>query len=239
MTRTVIIGPEHAPVATLILGDAYQVTPTLGWFDALCMDPPYKFNNEGGGHWREERGAAEQMMEEGLTEGFDHTIINSLLCGSVVVFCHNDQLADLLPYLRGNFHRHVVCMWIKSNPAPHRNKHYLADTEPYVHAWNRSFHPVGEHHDMHRFVLATSMPRKVFGHATVKPLSVMDKIMRNLAGQTVLDPFMGTGSTGISAIRAGKRFTGIEHNPVHFETACARIRDAWAQLEAASKEKVA
>ena len=239
MTRTVIIGPEHAPVATLILGDAYQVAPTLGWFDALCMDPPYKFNNSGGGHWRAERGAAEQMIEEGLTEGFDHTIINPLLCGAVVVFCHNDQLADLLPYLRGSFHRHALCMWIKENPAPHRNKHYLADTEPYVHAWNRSFHPLGDHHDMHRWVTATPLPSKVFGHATVKPLKVMDKIIRNLAGQTVLDPFMGTGSTGIAAIRAGKRFTGIEHNPVHFETACGRIRDAWAQIEAANKAWVA
>lgn len=39
---------------------------------------------------------------------------------------------------------------------------------------------------------------------------------------------MGTGSTGVAAIRAGKTFTGIEHNPKHFQTAIQRISDAWA-----------
>ena len=76
------------------------------------------------------------------------------------------------------------------------------------------------------------MPSKVFGHPTVKPQTVMDKILRNVAGETVIDPFMGTGSTGVAAIRAGKRFTGIEHNPTHFETACQRIAAAVAGMEA-------
>lgn len=43
---------------------------------------------------------------------------------------------------------------------------------------------------------------------------------------TICDPFMSTGSTGVAAIRAGKRFVGIEHNPKHFETALTRIRAA-------------
>ena len=41
------------------------------------------------------------------------------------------------------------------------------------------------------------------------------------------DPFMGTGSTGVAAIRAGKRFEGIEHNPTHFATAVQRITEAY------------
>jgi site-specific DNA-methyltransferase (adenine-specific) len=59
----------------------------------------------------------------------------------------------------------------------------------------------------------------------------MDKIMRNMAGETVCDPFMGTGSTGVAAIRAGKRFFGIEHNPTHFATAVDRITAAWKQMQ--------
>ncbi len=63
----------------------------------------------------------------------------------------------------------------------------------------------------------------------------MDKIARNVAGFTVCDPFMGTGSTGVAAIKAGKVFTGIEHNPTHFATAIQRITEAWeiSQWEAA------
>jgi len=45
---------------------------------------------------------------------------------------------------------------------------------------------------------------------------------------------MGTGSTGIAALRAGKRFTGIEHNPKHFNTAVQRLRAVWAEIEGAA-----
>jgi site-specific DNA-methyltransferase (adenine-specific) len=219
---------EHFGNATLYLGDAYTIRPNLGWMDVDAMDPQYEFDNSGGGEFRKARGASDQIVAEGLDQGFDHSIINPLLCGSVVVFCHNDQLPKLLTYLDGSFHRFVVNFWAKPNPSPHRNKHYLADTEPYIHAWNRGHHPVGGHHDMHRWISAGSIPSKVYRHPTVKPDVVMAKIIRNLAGESVCDPFMGTGSTGVAAIRAGKRFTGIERNPVHFETACRRIAEAAA-----------
>lgn len=209
--------------ATLYLGDAYAIRPTLGWMDADVMDPPYLFDNSGGGAYRAARGASDQIVAEGLDQGFDHAIINPLLCGACVVFCHNDQLPDLLPYLAGSFHRSVVLFWSKPNPPPHRNRHYLADTEPYIHAWSRGHHPVGAHHDMHRCITAQSLPSKLFGHPTVKPEAVMDKIIANVAGETVCDPFMGTGSTGVAAVRAGKRFFGIERNPAHFATAVRRI----------------
>jgi site-specific DNA-methyltransferase (adenine-specific) len=76
------------------------------------------------------------------------------------------------------------------------------------------------------------MPSKVHGHPTVKPDAVMDKIIRNVSGKSVCDPFMGTGSTGVAAIRAGKRFVGIEHNHAHFDTACRRIEEATRRIAA-------
>ena len=221
----VVIGP-----ARLILGDAYEIRPMLGFHDADVLDPPYLFNNSGGGAFRKARGASDQIVDEGLDQGFDHAIINPLLCGAVVVFCHNDQLSKLLPHLDGLFHRFVVLQWIKPNPSPMRNKHYLADTEPYVHAWNRGCHPVGEHHDMHRTIAAMPLPSKVYGHPTVKPDAVMAKILTNVNGRSVCDPFMGTGSTGCAALRAGKSFVGIEKNPDHFATACQRILEVFVEM---------
>lgn len=79
---------------------------------------------------------------------------------------------------------------------------------------------------MHRWVEAPVQPSKRYGHPTVKPEQVMDKIMRNISGETVCDSFMGTGSTGVAAVKAGKRFVGIEKNPRYFEVAVARIREA-------------
>ncbi|MFM2271452.1 MAG: hypothetical protein RL702_517, partial [Pseudomonadota bacterium] len=97
----------------------------------------------------------------------------------------------------------------------------------YVHAWSKGHHPAGSVNELLR-VRRIASPRGParFDHPTTKPLDLMDSIMVNIAGDTVCDPFMGTGTTGVATIRAGKRFTGIEHNPAHFETACSRIRDA-------------
>ena len=71
-----------------------------------------------------------------------------------------------------------------------------------------------------------SPPSKLYGHPTVKPDAVMDKIVRNVAGDRIADPYMGSGSTGVAAIKAGKQFFGIEHNEKHFATAVARITAA-------------
>ena len=224
------IGPH-----TLYRADAYQLRPQLGFFDAEVMDPPYRFDNRGGGTFRKSRMGADMIVDQQLNQGFDYSIINPLRAGSVVVFCHNDQLPGLLAYLDARYRRFCLLGWIKPNPSPMRNKHYLADVEPYVHAWNHGFHPVGVHHDMHRWITAGTMPAKTFGHPTVKPLPVMDKIARNLSGGTVIDPFMGTGSTGVAAVRAGKIFTGIEHDPRHFATAVERVSAAYAHsLEGAA-----
>lgn len=69
MIPTVTIGPHR-----LILGDAYAVRPGLGWMDCDCMDPPYAFNNSGGGAFRKARGASDQIVAEQLDRGFDHSV---------------------------------------------------------------------------------------------------------------------------------------------------------------------
>jgi len=221
----------HIGPATLYLGDAYAIRPTLGFFDADVMDPPYEFKASGGGQFRASRVTLDQIVEEGLDQGFDQSIINPLMCGAVVAFCHNDQLTKLIPYLDGSFHRFALCAWRKLTPMPVANKHYRPELEIYLHAWNRDYHPRGELADLMRIVESRSRKAADFGHPTVKPDIVMDKILRNVAGETICDPFMGTGSTGVAAIRAGKRFTGIEHNPTHFQTAVSRISAAWAEMQ--------
>ncbi len=223
------IGPHR-----LFLGDAYAIRPSLGWMDADVMDPPYLINATGGGRYRKRRPMFDQIQSEGLAAGFDISIINPLLCGAAVVFASNDQLADLLVHLRGTFHRHALCVWQKTNPQPTANKSYRTDAEFYVHAWRRDHHPIGDATEKLRVSRITS-PRGParFRHSTTKPDLLMDKIIRNVAGETICDPFMGTGSTGVAAIRAGRIFTGIEHNQKHFETAVARCAAAWEERRAA------
>lgn len=229
MTTTVTIGS-----ATLHLGDAYEIRPRLGFHDADLFDPPYLIRATGGGRYRKARSHMKRIEDEGLHRGFDMNIIDPLLCGAAIVFASNDQLAELLARAGGLFHRHALCVWQKTNPQPVANKHYRPDAEFYVHAWNRGYHPSGDLGDLHR-VSRISSPRgrARFGHPTTKPDALMGKIVRNTAGESICDPFMGTGSTGVAAIRAGKRFVGIERNQEYFDTAVQRITAAVAELEQA------
>jgi len=87
--------------ATLYLGDAYEILPHLGFVDALVTDPPYEFKVSGGGVFRKKRKNMEEIRAAGLDKGFDHTLFKAAQFGSVVMFCHNDQLVKLLPYVAG------------------------------------------------------------------------------------------------------------------------------------------
>lgn len=68
-------------------------------------------------------------------------------------------------------------------------------------------------------------------HPTQKPVAVMEWCIKQLKRQAdlIIDPYMGSGTTGIAAVKAGRRFIGIEIDERHFETACKRIRAAVAQ----------
>lgn len=208
--------------ATLYLGDCEQYLQEIGRVDALVMDPQYDFKTSGGGRLRKKRPNMDKIAAAGLDKGFDPAIFDLTLYGSVVTFCHNDQLPKILTWLAAHYPRFVLCGWRKTNPMPVANKHYQPEIEPYIHAWQLPFHPTGDLADKKRIIDAP-VGKSPYEHPTVKPDAVMNKILKNVSGQTVLDPYAGTGSTGIAAIRAGKRFIGIEKNPDFFLIMCQRF----------------
>ncbi len=79
-------------------------------------------------------------------------------------------------------------------------------------------------------VMPFSAPRDR-AHPNEKPLALVRRFLDLHAapGQTVLDPFMGSGTTGVAAVELGLGFIGIELDPRHFETACRRIEKAVSQ----------
>lgn len=214
--------------ATLFLGDCYELLADgrKFWFEdtALVSDPPYLFNTSGGGALRKSRKYVDLIAEHGLDKGFEFDRLQSEKFGTVVLFCHNDQLPDLLAKVKEKFHRFALCAWHKSNAMPVANKHYKPDTEFYIHAWRKDGHPIGDLRDLGRYIIAP-VGKSEWDHPTVKPLAVMDKVVRNVQGDIILDPFMGTGSTGIAALRAGRKFVGIEKNPKFFDIAVRRVED--------------
>lgn len=84
-----------------------------------------------------------------------------------------------------------------------------------------------------------TMPAKMFRqsvtsyekeHPTQKPENLMKWCLGFLPdAQTILDPFMGSGTTGVAAVQMGRQFTGIEREERYFDIACRRIEDAQRQ----------
>lgn len=68
------------------------------------------------------------------------------------------------------------------------------------------------------------------GHPTQKPLELMKWCLGFVpTAKTILDPFMGSGTTGVACVKLGRKFTGIELDPDYFDIACRRIEDAYKQ----------
>ena len=69
------------------------------------------------------------------------------------------------------------------------------------------------------------------GHTCPKPLAFVERLLSRFTadGETILDPFMGSGTTLVACQRMGRQGTGIELDPDYFEIACRRVRDAYAQ----------
>ena len=67
-------------------------------------------------------------------------------------------------------------------------------------------------------------------HPTQKPVGIMEWCLTHVPNaQTILDPFMGSGTTGVACVKLGRRFIGIEIDPGYFDIACKRIREAFRQ----------
>ena len=77
-------------------------------------------------------------------------------------------------------------------------------------------------------------------HPTQKPVAVMEWSMGWLPDkESVLDPFMGSGTTGVACVNLGRKFTGIEMDPKYFDIACKRIEEAYKQPRLFEEERPA
>lgn len=218
---------------TMYLGDCRDVLPLIGKVDAIVCDPPYEgISTKGGGAFgNKNRPYQSAIRDNGLDAVFDESLLSPDICDSFVCFSHNDKLCDMLVHAKANFDRHAILSWHKSNPMPVANKHYRPDTEFFVHAWKMGHNPPkAPLQELGRYWIGP-VGKSEWAHPTVKPLPLMEKIIKNTAGDLICDPFMGTGTTLEACARQGRSCIGIEHNPKFFEMAVERIRNAGKQSQ--------
>ena len=199
--------------ATLYLGDCRDVLPTLGPVDAVVTDPPFGMSFQSNHRTLQHAAIANDGTDELLRWATEIRPKHS-----AYVFCRWDNLANL-PKPKS------VVTWVKNNWS-------MGDLE-HEHARQTEvacFYPGPSHRfPKGRPTDVIECPRTGnIHHPTEKPVALMWAIVRWTEG-VVLDPFMGSGTTGVACAQLGRPFVGVEMDPTHFATACRRIEEAYRQ----------
>ncbi len=184
----------------LHLGDCREILPTLTGFDAVVTDPPYGIGINKSNRLSVSRGHGGESWDDVPAD------ISWLIPMEVPSIVWGGNYFDLPP-------TRAPLVWDKNNAG--------RDFADFELAWSNL--------DMvaRRIVFR---PMNMDGgkqHPTQKPIEVMRWCVSHLplGVTTILDPFMGSGTTGVAAVKLGKRFIGIEISPKYFDIACKRIAE--------------
>lgn len=201
MNDRVIIGD-----CILYLGDCTNIVPSLNRADLILTDPPYGIahvmkGGKGTGHWTLLSGGNPWDAEAPNIQFMMNAADNFIIWGG--------NYFPLPP-------SRCWLVWNKLNAVPTMGQCELA--------WTNADRPI------QRF--SWPVGRVNFGHPTEKPLELISwALMQSRTKGTVLDPFMGSGTTGVACAKMGRRFIGIEIEERYFKIACKRIEDAYRQAD--------
>ena len=209
---------ERIHDATLYLGDCREILPLLPKVDAVVTDPPYGIGYVHGAENIAHATKFSGIKIVGDDEPFDPS---PWLAFPAVLLWGANHFASRLPgggrWLiwdkrcgtgDGKAMSDVEIAWLSGPRKADRIYRQLWD----------GFNKDGEERGVQR------------SHPTQKPVACMKWCLEFLPkARTILDPFMGSGTTGVACAKLGRKFIGIELEPKYFDIACKRINDAYRQ----------
>ncbi|MDE2471434.1 MAG: site-specific DNA-methyltransferase [Bradyrhizobium sp.] len=203
--------------ATLYRADCREVLPTLPKVDAVITDPPYGIGEAAGKNVSRENLA---VAKDFGNDSWDDKPIEDDLILMV------RQAAKWAVIFGGNYYAlppaRCWLVWDKEN-----GESDFADCEL---AWTNLPKAVRRIRYMWNGMLRANGEQRG-DHPTQKPIGVMAWAINHVPAPnyTILDPFMGSGTTGVACMNLGRKFIGIEREPKYFDIACRRIEDAQRQ----------
>ena len=207
-----VLKEERIGGQRLILGDCLQVMPLLGRFDAVVTDPPYGIGADKKNAQSSIRDNPKWWQKNWDTSRPSKEIFLQISESSRdAIIWGGNYFADLLPASSG---------WLSWRKPEAESGFSLADLEL---AWTSL--PIAARQ--------ISLGRRDGNlHPTQKPVALMGWCLGFLPkAQTILDPFMGSGTTLVACQRLGRNGTGIELDPDYFAIACKRVDEATRQVD--------
>lgn len=229
--------------ARLACGDCRDILPTLPKVDAVIGDPPYSvsvagakvISQPGKGVRNLDFFAGDEdwaAMTGLVVEAY--SLATATAPKTVIAWCGHRQIGPLTAMLEEGGYSTRLLFWSKRCPPPSApGAGFAQSVEQAVYGYLPGRPWNGGQYDFNRFEADSyrhGQPGKV-DHPTQKPLSLMKWNVDKLTdeGQTILDPFMGSGTTGVASVQMGRDFIGIERETKYFDIACKRIEDAQRQ----------
>lgn len=231
----------------LMQGDCIEKMKVIpkGSVDLLLTDPPYNL-----GLFMKSRGTNMGKLRENhfAVSGWDQLTVEEWVVkmddffreasrvmkkrGSVLIFMSLIKAQSLIEMaVKHKFYYKTTGIWHKTNPMPRNmNLHFVNSTEAWLYfvydATTGTFNNEGR--VVHDFVETSVVPlseKKHGKHPTQKPITLLKHFVRLLTNENdvVLDPFMGSGSSGVAAKQLGRRFIGVELSDEYYDLARQRI----------------
>jgi len=241
LTKSDLTGEFKIQPNTLINDDCLNAMKFIpdNSISMVLTDPPYELSkSKGGGMMSGGRKFMQQVRDAGMIDGINTgSFLDACLamfshkqkfCG--VFTCSNKQVIEYISWAESNGFQYGIGVWQKTNPAPLCNCKYLNDVEYWIYIKGKKSKILGNY-STKSMVFTSSINKKdkaEFNHPTCKPVDLMEKFIINHtdAGCVVIDPFMGSGSTGLACKNLNRKFIGIEMDDKYFEIAKNRIMPA-------------
>ena len=237
MSGRVIIGD-----CTLYLGDCREVLPTLGRVDAVVTDPPYGVGFSG--KKTKQRNGSQVKAAQGYGS-FEDTPenIRTVIIPAISQAIAMAKRAAITPGTR-NLHAYpepadIGCFFSAAGNGVGRWG--FTCSQPILFYGIDPFQEAGDGCRANSLGQTYPNDANAVGHPCAKPLAQIKWLVRRATASddVVLDPFMGSGTTGVACVNLGRKFIGIEIEPRYFDIACKRIEEAYRQpdlfIEAAPK----
>jgi DNA modification methylase len=211
--------------------------------DMILTDPPYEFENHGGGKSELANRNLCSNTEDFvgfMSSGFnmDSVFIEFLrVCKipNIYIFCSNAQISKTMSFFEQRDLPTTLLVWNKTNPIPFCNGKYLSDLEfiVYVHDKGATFNNDTPFEYKRKLYSSATVSKKNRLHTAQKPIELLTQYIKlsSHENNTILDCFMGSGSTGVVCIKNNRNFIGIEIDKNYFNVAKERIMEEENKLK--------
>lgn len=206
--------------------------------DLIVTDPPYDIGSISGGGSvntvKKLNKSLQDLRKADLIKGYDIVafgeealrVMNEI---NIYFWCNKKQIPTYFDFYV-NKHKCTfdILAWHKTNALPTYSNKYLSDTEYLLYfrkGKGKCFPESYEDAKTYYVAPINHKDKKLWGHPTIKPLDITEKIIRNSTrqGQTVLDPFSGSGTTAIACINNNRNFIGFELDKDYYDISLDRI----------------